>query len=108
MRKINIFFFLLYRWIEIWQRKHRQYQEDRCTSYDEFKNFEHEEGDEFNCWDNGWDDDLRETFCLNKNNVSLSNTLKIELECGWSAASYTLALDILVFLFFSIVLAIVY
>ncbi|EFN73031.1 Chaoptin [Camponotus floridanus] len=95
-------------WIEIWQRKHRQYQEDRCTSYDEFKNFEHEEGDEFNCWDNGWDDDLRETFCLNKNNVSLSNTLKIELECGWSAASYTLVLDIFVFLFFSIVLAVVY
>ncbi|CAL1688585.1 unnamed protein product [Lasius platythorax] len=95
-------------WIEVWQRKHRQYQENRCTSYDEFKNFEHEEGDEFNCWDNGWDDDLRETFCLNKNNVSLSNALKMELECGWGAASHTIVLDTLTFLFFSIVLAIAY
>ncbi|XP_072751646.1 chaoptin isoform X2 [Anoplolepis gracilipes] len=92
-------------WIEIWQRKHRQYQEDRCTSY-ELKNFEHEEGDEFDCWDNGWDDDLRETFCLNKNNVSLSNALKIDLECGWGAGSHTIVLDTLVFLFFSIVLAV--
>ncbi|KYN18187.1 Chaoptin [Trachymyrmex cornetzi] len=74
-------------WIEIWQRKHRQYQEDQCISYDEFHNFEREEVDEFNCWDNGWDDDIRETFCLNKNNVSLSNLLKTELECGWAMAS---------------------
>lgn len=95
-------------WIEIWQRKQRQYQEDRCTSYDEFKNFEHEENDEFSCWDNGWDDDLRETFCLNKNNVSLSNELKIELECGWGAASHTIVLDNFAFLFFSIVLTVIY
>ncbi|XP_029169466.1 LOW QUALITY PROTEIN: chaoptin [Nylanderia fulva] len=95
-------------WIEVWQRKHRQYQEDRCTSYDEFKNFEHEEGDEFNCWDNGWDDDLRETFCLNKNNISLSNALKVDLECGWGAASHAIVLDTLALLLFSIVLVIVY
>ncbi|XP_050445558.1 chaoptin isoform X1 [Cataglyphis hispanica] len=94
-------------WIEIWQRKQRQYQEDRCISYDEFKNFEHEESDEFS-WDNGWDDDLRETFCLNKNNISLSNALKIELECGWGAASHTNVLDNFAFLFFSIVLTIIY
>ncbi|XP_066585681.1 chaoptin [Prorops nasuta] len=74
-------------WIEMWQRKHRQYQEDRCTSYDDFHNFEHEDGDEFNCWDNGWDDDLRETFCLNKNNMSVAEALKTDLECGWGAAS---------------------
>ncbi|XP_018348156.1 PREDICTED: chaoptin isoform X1 [Trachymyrmex septentrionalis] len=89
-------------WIEIWQRKHRQYQEDQCISYDEFHNFE-EEGDEFNCWDNGWDDDIRETFCLNKNNVSLSNLLKTELECGWAMAS-TIELNT-IFLVFSIILA---
>ncbi|XP_012225901.1 chaoptin isoform X2 [Linepithema humile] len=95
-------------WIEVWQRKHRQYQEDRCTSYSEFKNFEREEGDEFNCWDNGWDDDIRETFCLNKNNASLSNTLKTELECGWGVASQTVAPSTLALLLFSIMLAFVY
>nr|XP_012137075.1 PREDICTED: chaoptin isoform X3 [Megachile rotundata] len=76
-------------WMENWQRKHRQYQEDRCTTYSEFKNFERdEEDDEFDCWDNGWDDDLRESFCLNKNNVSVLEALKTDLECGWGSASY--------------------
>lgn len=98
--------FFLIRWIEIWQRKHRQYQEDRCISYDKFQNFEREEGDEFSCWDNGWDDDIRETFCLNKNNVSLSNLLKTELECEWATAS-TIELNT-IFLVFSVILAAVY
>ncbi|EZA58102.1 Chaoptin [Ooceraea biroi] len=95
-------------WIEAWQRKHRQYQEDRCTSYDEFNNFEREDGDEFNCWDNGWDDDLRETFCSDKNNMSLSNALKIELECGWGAASRIVLPNTLALLLFPIALAVVY
>ncbi|XP_012061414.1 PREDICTED: chaoptin [Atta cephalotes] len=90
-------------WIEIWQRKHRQYQEDQCISYDEFHNFKREESDEFNCWDNGWDDDIRETFCLNKNNVSLSNLLKTELECGWATANI-IELNT-IFLVFSVILA---
>ncbi|XP_018398930.1 PREDICTED: chaoptin isoform X1 [Cyphomyrmex costatus] len=94
-------------WIETWQRKHRQYQEDRCIFYEKFYNFEREEGDEFNCWDNGWDDDIRETFCLNKNNISLSNVLKTELECGWATAS-TIELNTIVFLAFSIILAVIY
>ncbi|XP_014471116.1 PREDICTED: chaoptin isoform X3 [Dinoponera quadriceps] len=94
-------------WIEVWQRKHRQYQEDRCASYDKSKNVEREEGDEFSCWDNGWDDDLRETSCVNKNNASLSNTLKAELECGWGAASHAI-LPSLALLVFSIFVAIIY
>ncbi|XP_011151708.1 chaoptin isoform X1 [Harpegnathos saltator] len=95
-------------WIEVWQRKHRQYQEDRCTSYDKSKNMEHEEDDEFNCWDNGWDDDLRETFCMNKNNVSLSNMLKTELECGWGAASHIILSNTLTLLVLSILVVIIY
>ncbi|XP_046834184.1 chaoptin-like [Vespa crabro] len=90
-------------WIEMWQRKHRQYQEDRCNSYGEFNNFEREEGDEFNCWDNGWDDDLRETFCMNKNNMSLSNVLKTEIECGWSTGSYVDSSNLLIFVLFLII-----
>lgn len=100
-------FFIVCRWIEVWQRKHRQYQEDRCTSYNEFTNFEREE-DEFNCWDNGWDDDLRETFCQNKNNMSLSNVLKMELECGWDAASHIIVPNTFALLLFPIVLVIIY
>lgn len=90
-------------WIEMWQRKHRQYQEDRCTTYSEFNNFQREEGDEFNCWDNGWDDDLRETFCVNKNNMSLSKVLKTEIECGWGAGSYVCASNMLIFFLLAIV-----
>lgn len=75
-------------WIEMWQRKHRQYQEDRCSSYGEYSNFEMEGGDaEFSCWDNGWDDDLRQTYCANKNNMTVAEALKKDIECGWGAAS---------------------
>ncbi|XP_020278724.1 chaoptin [Pseudomyrmex gracilis] len=95
-------------WVEVWQRKHRQYQEDRCNSYEEFKNFEREEDDEFSCWDNGWDDDLRETFCLNKNNLSLSNALKEDLECGWSAASHVSVSNTYILLLFLIALFDIY
>lgn len=70
----------------MWQRKHRQYEEDRCNSHYELNNYEREEGNEYDCWDNGWDDDLRETFCMNKNNQSVAEALKSDLECGWSSA----------------------
>ena len=69
----------------MWQRKHRQYQEDRCNVHNELNNYQREEGNEFECWDNGWDDDLRETFCLNKNNMSVLEALKSDLECTWNA-----------------------
>ncbi|XP_014224745.1 chaoptin isoform X2 [Trichogramma pretiosum] len=74
-------------WIEMWQRKHRQYQEDRCNTHTELNNYEREEGNEYECWDNGWDDDLRESFCVNKNNMSVAESLKSDLECGWSSAN---------------------
>ncbi|XP_014217165.1 chaoptin-like isoform X2 [Copidosoma floridanum] len=73
-------------WIEMWMRKHRQYEEDRCNSHSELYNYDREEGHEYECWDNGWDDDLRETYCANKNNVSVAEALKSDLECGWAAA----------------------
>ncbi|XP_015593421.1 chaoptin isoform X2 [Cephus cinctus] len=81
-------------WIEMWQRKHRQYLEDRCIgsyglygSYNFYGDYEREEVSDFSCWDNGWDDNLRETFCLNKNNMSVSQALKADIECGWGGAS---------------------
>ncbi|KZC10143.1 Chaoptin, partial [Dufourea novaeangliae] len=96
-------------WMETWQRKHRQYQEDRCTSYNEFKNFDRdEEDDEFDCWNNDWDDDLRESFCLNKNNVSVLEALKSDLECGWSAGTYVHGLHHIVLILFAILTATIY
>ncbi|XP_046624051.1 chaoptin [Neodiprion virginianus] len=73
-------------WIEMWQRKQRQYYEDECGTYTDHIS-EPDENDKYNCWDNGWDDDLRETFCLNKNNISLLEALKTDLECGWGSAN---------------------
>lgn len=75
-------------WIEGWQRKQRQYQEDRC-SYLPLRqyNFERDENNEYSCWDNGWDDDLRESYCSNKNNKSVQKILKEDIECGWSSAT---------------------
>lgn len=81
----------------MWQRKHRQYEEDRCNSHTELNNYEREDGREFECWDNGWDDDLREAFCANKNNMSVAEALKSEIECGWSAATYVNFSKLLVF-----------
>lgn len=88
----------------MWQRKHRQYEEDRCNSHSELNNYEREEEREFECWDNGWDDDLRETFCVNKNDESVAEALKMDLECGWSAAdsaqlSKMLVLSVLVVMY---------
>lgn len=76
------------RWIEGWQRKQRQYQEDRCSNFPHRRyNFEKDEDNEYSCWDNGWDDDLREAFCSNKNNIPVLKALKEDIECGWSTAS---------------------
>lgn len=71
----------------MWQRKHRQYEEDRCMSHNELNNYQREEGSEYECWDNGWDDDLRESFCQNKNLMPVADALKSDLECGWSSAT---------------------
>lgn len=70
----------------MWQRKQRQYYEDECGTYSDHMT-EPDDDDKYNCWDNGWDDDLRETFCVNKNNISLLEALKTDLECGWGSAN---------------------
>lgn len=92
----------------MWQRKHRQYQEDRCNSHTELNNYEREEESEYDCWDNGWDDDLRESFCVNKNNMSIAEALKSDLECGWSSADSLSLPKLLVITLFSITLSVTY
>lgn len=83
------------RWIEMWQRKQRQYYEDECGTYTDHI-FEPDQDDKYNCWDNGWDDDLRETFCANKNNMSVIEALKTDIECGWGSANLPMLANALI------------
>ena len=83
----------------MWAKKHRQYEEDRCNSHYEFNNYDREDENDFECWNNGWDDDLRETFCINKNNMTVSDALKTDLDCGWGAASPVQLSKLIMFLF---------
>ncbi|XP_030758115.1 chaoptin [Sitophilus oryzae] len=80
-------------WIETWLRKKRQYlcshslsSLHSSTSVDSSC---HETPDEF-----------RMSFCTNKNNKSIIDVLKTEIECGWSLGNhldqFTLSLVILV------------
>ncbi|XP_067012092.2 chaoptin [Anabrus simplex] len=51
-------------WVEVWQRKRHQYLERR-----------------------GAEDDLREAQCANKNNASLLEIMKSDIECGWGSGA---------------------
>ncbi|XP_019875931.2 chaoptin isoform X2 [Aethina tumida] len=66
-------------WIEVWQRKKRQYlcgDSPSTTPY-----FTHED---YTC--RHADDDLRTSTCNNKNNNSIIEVMKADIECGWSSA----------------------
>ncbi|XP_060524010.1 chaoptin isoform X2 [Cylas formicarius] len=66
-------------WIEVWQRKRRQYICDRSPSVTpSFNHFD------YSC--RHVDDDLRTAACANRNNQSVIEILKSEIECGWSSA----------------------
>lgn len=76
---------ILYRWVEIWLRKRRQYLcEDKPMDYTM----------QDSC--RLADDDLRSTVCANRGNNSLLEVLKTEIECGWShAVRFSISLTIL-------------
>ncbi|XP_069668870.1 chaoptin isoform X2 [Periplaneta americana] len=62
-------------WVEVWQRKKRQYL---CPSE------KRDHGPR--CQETGAiEDDLREAQCENRNNASLLEVLKSEVECGWGS-----------------------
>lgn len=69
------------RWIETWLRKRRQFL---CSDSEK-----HPPGSVDPC--RHADDDLRMAQCHNKNNASLVEVLKTDIECGWSAASLSRA-----------------
>lgn len=66
--------------MEVWQRKRRQYLCDSSLNVlPPFKS------PAYSC--RHADDDIRNSECPNRNNQSLIEVLKNEIECGWSSAS---------------------
>ncbi|CAH0558981.1 unnamed protein product [Brassicogethes aeneus] len=66
-------------WIEVWLRKKRQYlcgESPSSTPYFTHKDYICRHADE----------DLRISNCNNKNNNSIMEVLKTDIECGWSSA----------------------
>ncbi|CAH1127122.1 unnamed protein product [Ceutorhynchus assimilis] len=67
-------------WIEVWQRKHRQYICEDSPSV--APSFTHSD---YTC--RHTHDEFRMSLCANKNNNSVIDVLKTDIECGWSAAT---------------------
>ncbi|KAF5276013.1 hypothetical protein FQA39_LY00809 [Lamprigera yunnana] len=66
-------------WIEIWQRKRRQYL---CES--DFVDYHSVESPLYHC--RHIEDDIRNSNCANKGNKSMVEVLKTDIECDWSSA----------------------
>ncbi|PNF19529.1 hypothetical protein B7P43_G02180 [Cryptotermes secundus] len=64
-------------WVEVWQRKKRQYmcQPDKQARVPGCHKISAEQ------------DDLREARCENRNNASLIEVLKLDVECGWGSGA---------------------
>ncbi|XP_017770923.1 PREDICTED: chaoptin isoform X2 [Nicrophorus vespilloides] len=86
-------------WIEVWQRKRRQFLCGQSPSRPpSFKS------QDYTC--RHINDDLRNSKCTNKNNKSLVDVLKTEIECGWSSGCNLQLSAPLLVLFFSLLLLI--
>nr|CAD7452145.1 unnamed protein product [Timema tahoe] len=72
--RYRLFHHQLLSWVEVWQRKKRQYL---CG----------EEDSEERTTCRRIDDDLRLARCANKNNASLIEVLKADVECGWGSSA---------------------
>lgn len=73
---MDILLILIFSWVEVWLRKRRQYicKDEAQDSYLSLDTCRHA------------DDDLRTAKCANKNNNSLVEILKSDIECGWSSS----------------------
>ncbi|KAH1028507.1 hypothetical protein HUJ05_001861 [Dendroctonus ponderosae] len=84
-------------WIEVWQRKHRQYIcEDSPSIAPYFNHFG------YICKHTR--DDLRMSLCANKNNNSVVEVLKADIECGWSSGSKINGLNLVFTIWVGVVL----
>ncbi|CAH1974718.1 unnamed protein product [Acanthoscelides obtectus] len=67
-------------WVEVWMRKRRQYICEHSPPI--YESSPHDS--EYRCRQT--DDDLRTALCSNKNNNTVIDTLKTDIECGWSSS----------------------
>ncbi|XP_066248274.1 chaoptin [Euwallacea similis] len=67
-------------WIEVWQRKHRQYVCEQSSGVAPLSTHF-----DYSC--RSTQDEFRISLCANKNNHSIIEVLKADIECGWSSAS---------------------
>lgn len=84
-------------WVETWLRKRRQYQclEKLQEDIDEQeKDLYHMDSIDDPCGPVG--DDLREAACNNRNNQSVLEILKTDLECGWSGSTNVLPINFII------------
>ncbi|XP_053678654.1 chaoptin [Anopheles nili] len=83
-------------WIEFWQRKRRQYLCPANPSAEtSFTNILKHSSlltfvERSDCSDSA--NELRRTLCRNKNNDTLLDVLKKDLECGWGSSSHRLGI----------------
>ncbi|VEN62556.1 unnamed protein product [Callosobruchus maculatus] len=68
-------------WVEVWMRKRRQYICEHSPPI--YESSPHDS--EYRCRQT--DDDLRTALCSNKNNNTVIDTLKSDIECGWSSSN---------------------
>lgn len=81
----------------MWQRKHRQYIcKDSPSVAPSLTHFD------YTC--RHTHDDLRIAMCSNKNNNSVIEVLKSEIECGWSKASMNSGFHLIFTLFVGVAL----
>ncbi|XP_050296865.1 chaoptin isoform X2 [Anthonomus grandis grandis] len=76
-------------WIEFWQRRYRQFI---CPAINPTTTFDI---DDFENTCRHTPDELRMAICVNKNNNSIAEVLKTDLECGWSSAPVIRSLNFL-------------
>lgn len=77
--------------MEVWLRKRRQYICENTHNTLSFND------PDYMC--RQADDDLRNAKCSNKNNQSVIEIMKTEIECGWSSSSRISGFTIIVTIF---------
>lgn len=98
---LDYFYDKIYRWVEVWQRKKRQYL---CGSSPSLTPSLHK--NDYTC--KHTDDDLRLTICGNKHNQSFIDVLKADIECGWSSAATIKEYDFFWILMVNLILFLLY
>lgn len=92
--------FKCFRWVEVWLRKRRQYI---CKNYQNMVPFS---DPDYRCREA--DDDLRTAKCANKNNQSVIEVMKTEIECGWSSSCKNIEFSLLIGTMLFFIISVIY